>query len=622
MTGLDYSLHITATSTASDGRKASEQAITPNTLEMAFGYFLYWGCGMALIKCPECGREVSDTAVACPGCGYPIAAGAVESGEKTPEPSRPTKPTNMGAGGGDPAPDKSDLFKIHRPDLAKIHKRDSHRNLGQSIRATHPARADHWDDGGINDGIWPEDVVLSLDSDLVVGWKPPCGHQFPMPIKHWINNPACPKCGKRFEDPKPRPTRPSKPGPTRPSKPGPTRPSKPAAHPSKPAAITQTSKKAADEGGLFETGCGLLIMLAILLAILFAIGSCIAAAFEGDFDDCPKKANGTLDCSYQDLSGADLRETNFSGADFSGANLNGADFYEADLWNANFSGANLNGAVFKYTDLRNAHLSGLDLSGGGRLRGADLSGANLSGANLKGADLRDVNFSGADLKGADLQDADLSGSFTRKATNLSGADLRNANLSGANLKGADLRDADLSGLDLSGLNLSGSDLTGADLKGVSADTATRWPQGFDSKVAGVTITTTTTIQPLPPGFKLPPGDVIDRTATLHDHGRNEIHVKVRNSGTKHAYYCIDMRYEFPDDWEYLTEENWLLDQEGFGESIRLTYGTDYSIPPDGQERVLALERRPDWYGKMFYEYYTGGWTHYIVKFEKLSSPCK
>lgn len=28
---------------------------------------------MALIKCPECGKDISDTAVACPNCGYPIA---------------------------------------------------------------------------------------------------------------------------------------------------------------------------------------------------------------------------------------------------------------------------------------------------------------------------------------------------------------------------------------------------------------------------------------------------------------------------------------------------------------------------------------------------------------------
>lgn len=29
---------------------------------------------MALMKCPECAREVSDKAPACPNCGHPIAA--------------------------------------------------------------------------------------------------------------------------------------------------------------------------------------------------------------------------------------------------------------------------------------------------------------------------------------------------------------------------------------------------------------------------------------------------------------------------------------------------------------------------------------------------------------------
>lgn len=28
---------------------------------------------MALIRCPECGQEVSDKAIACPRCAYPIA---------------------------------------------------------------------------------------------------------------------------------------------------------------------------------------------------------------------------------------------------------------------------------------------------------------------------------------------------------------------------------------------------------------------------------------------------------------------------------------------------------------------------------------------------------------------
>ena len=29
---------------------------------------------MAMIKCPECGKEVSDKAAVCPNCAYPIQA--------------------------------------------------------------------------------------------------------------------------------------------------------------------------------------------------------------------------------------------------------------------------------------------------------------------------------------------------------------------------------------------------------------------------------------------------------------------------------------------------------------------------------------------------------------------
>lgn len=31
---------------------------------------------MALIRCPECAREVSSRAPACPACGYPLKPGA------------------------------------------------------------------------------------------------------------------------------------------------------------------------------------------------------------------------------------------------------------------------------------------------------------------------------------------------------------------------------------------------------------------------------------------------------------------------------------------------------------------------------------------------------------------
>lgn len=43
---------------------------------------------MALVPCPECGRQVSEAAPACPGCGFPVAgrlAGeAVLRGDRTP----------------------------------------------------------------------------------------------------------------------------------------------------------------------------------------------------------------------------------------------------------------------------------------------------------------------------------------------------------------------------------------------------------------------------------------------------------------------------------------------------------------------------------------------------------
>jgi endogenous inhibitor of DNA gyrase (YacG/DUF329 family) len=38
---------------------------------------------MALINCPECGREISYKAVSCPNCGIPVHnAVGVENGDK------------------------------------------------------------------------------------------------------------------------------------------------------------------------------------------------------------------------------------------------------------------------------------------------------------------------------------------------------------------------------------------------------------------------------------------------------------------------------------------------------------------------------------------------------------
>lgn len=34
---------------------------------------------MSLIECPECGKQISDKAMACPGCGYPVSSKATEN---------------------------------------------------------------------------------------------------------------------------------------------------------------------------------------------------------------------------------------------------------------------------------------------------------------------------------------------------------------------------------------------------------------------------------------------------------------------------------------------------------------------------------------------------------------
>jgi hypothetical protein len=52
---------------------------------------------MALIKCKECGRTVSDKATACVGCGAPLRRRSIFSGLKgfnlAPEPSRRPPPS-------------------------------------------------------------------------------------------------------------------------------------------------------------------------------------------------------------------------------------------------------------------------------------------------------------------------------------------------------------------------------------------------------------------------------------------------------------------------------------------------------------------------------------------------
>ena len=50
---------------------------------------------MAIIKCPECGREVSDKAVKCPECGTPLASKQPEEYDYYHVPQHTAKPSKL-----------------------------------------------------------------------------------------------------------------------------------------------------------------------------------------------------------------------------------------------------------------------------------------------------------------------------------------------------------------------------------------------------------------------------------------------------------------------------------------------------------------------------------------------
>jgi hypothetical protein len=114
-------------------------------------------------------------------------------------------------------------------------------------------------------------------------------------------------------------------------------------------------------------------------------------------------------------------------------------------------------------------------------------------AGLRKHDLRRADLRGWALAGVDLSEVDLSHARLRRA-DLQGASLARARLDYADLSGADLRGADLDGVTFLETDLGGADLRGVDLRhagqlpmanvrGCKTDQTTRWPPGFDPRLA-------------------------------------------------------------------------------------------------------------------------------------------
>ncbi|WP_018632718.1 pentapeptide repeat-containing protein [Neomegalonema perideroedes] len=208
------------------------------------------------------------------------------------------------------------------------------------------------------------------------------------------------------------------------------------------------------------------------------------------------RSRAAFDAVEADLTGANLREADLEGGDFSKAILRRADLAEAKALSVSFRGADLREADFAYAKLSGADFSGADLRGTS-LVFADLRGADLKGADLTGAFAPGALFFGARLAGArlELRDSenpmiDLAGAFSDCATVLPeglgrgliplerrcGEEERIADLSGLEtlddspeslllLENLDLRDANFEGAGRIGrieARIAGADLSGAD----------------------------------------------------------------------------------------------------------------------------------------------------------------
>jgi uncharacterized protein YjbI with pentapeptide repeats len=150
-----------------------------------------------------------------------------------------------------------------------------------------------------------------------------------------------------------------------------------------------------------------------------------------------------------DLSNADLKSTDLSGAVFSFCDLNGARLNNALLKNAVFNMASLKGADLSFANL--------EAAGGfaAILKRATLRGARLDAVKFKGAD-----FTEAALEGASFAEAELSQAILYR-TKFADVDLINSKLFSTRFWQTDLRRVKLHGAFLYGANLNGSDLTEA-----------------------------------------------------------------------------------------------------------------------------------------------------------------
>lgn len=155
------------------------------------------------------------------------------------------------------------------------------------------------------------------------------------------------------------------------------------------------------------------------------------------------------------VDAADFERTRLRGANLSGADISDSSLSEADLRDADLSETYLFNA-----NLTKANLLRTDLSGA-LVHKSDFSGAELTGTDLSGSDLTEVNFSNADLLAVDLSNGlALDSNFSN--SKIVGAEFSETTFSGANFTDSEVIDGEFADLALRNVNFSDANLNHAD----------------------------------------------------------------------------------------------------------------------------------------------------------------
>ena len=154
-----------------------------------------------------------------------------------------------------------------------------------------------------------------------------------------------------------------------------------------------------------------------------------------DMSDYPRYELHDVNFSYSDLTGANMKDRNFSNGDFKNAVLSRAHlednvFEGSDLTNATLAHSFLDRVHFNRVNLDDSNLTGASFTDGVLYKPTSMKGVQMPGFQLQGYDFNGLNLSGANLSGANLNGA-----------NLNGATLSGSNMHGTDFSGASMRDA-------------------------------------------------------------------------------------------------------------------------------------------------------------------------------------